>query len=44
MKKLFLTVFALLVFLCSCDSAAEADYIREIGADGAYVDFPSVLE
>ncbi len=32
------------IYIFTCDSAAEADYIREIGADGAYVDFPSVLE
>ena len=32
------------IYIFTCDSAEEADYIREIGADGAYVDFPSVLE
>ncbi|MBQ2946200.1 MAG: hypothetical protein IJD95_06525 [Clostridia bacterium] len=32
------------IFIFTCENEDEADYIKRIGADGAYVDDPSVLE
>ncbi len=32
------------IFIFTCDNEDEAGYIKRIGADGAYVDDPSVLE